>query len=437
MMTKMNALQHATITSPKKIYVELTTRCNLQCAMCVKHTAGSCIPEKDMTSAAFHHILPALPTLDSLILNGIGESLLHPELIDFVTLARKNMAAEATIGLQSNGLLLNKDLARHLIRAGLSTLCLSVDHVDQTISQKQQAHSFSAVARAVAHLQQAKIRENSDFKIGLEIVLTKDTIGDLPRLVEWAVAHGIDYILASHLICYDSTAEQQCLFTPHPPEATTLYEKFRDKVSAVGGDFDQELLHYRRHVGTRSTPAFLEIMRDMVAEAKRLDLQLNIAELSQNDLRHGEKLKQLIARAQAQAQGTELDLFIPSLQATSERKCRFMDEHAVFIDVNGDVMPCHFLWHSYSCRILKENAEVTKRSFGNICNRSLDTIWRSAPYTDFREEAGGYDYTHCWTCTQGPCTTLLADDGDYAKDCYGSQVPCGHCLWNLGGLRCL
>jgi MoaA/NifB/PqqE/SkfB family radical SAM enzyme len=65
---------------PEKIYVELTTRCNLRCRMCVKYAAGSCIAEEDLPFAVFRGLAPALTNADTLILNGIGEPLLRPEL---------------------------------------------------------------------------------------------------------------------------------------------------------------------------------------------------------------------------------------------------------------------------------------------------------------------------------------------------------------------
>ena len=78
---------------PEKIYVELTTRCNLKCRMCVKYTAGSCIAEGDMPLELFKKLLPSLGHVRTLILNGIGEPLLHPDLDEIIALARARMPA--------------------------------------------------------------------------------------------------------------------------------------------------------------------------------------------------------------------------------------------------------------------------------------------------------------------------------------------------------
>ena len=427
----------AVINSPKKVYVELTTRCNLQCAMCVKYTKGSCIPEEDMSLEVFQKILPSLKGIDTLILNGIGESLLHADLVEIVRLARTVMPLKATIGLQSNGLLLTKALSQELIHAGLNTICLSVDRFEDPMLRATGEHSFCAVKRAVDNLSLAKKAEDSDFKIGFEIVLTRQTIQDLPGLVSWAADNGISYILSSHLLLYDIAAKQECLFNSHPPEALEIFYRYCDMAASKGLHFEEEFACYQRHAGTKSSQLFRQIMDEMLSEAKRGDIQLNFKDLHSQDLKKTQELEEVIETAEMLANKRGLELFIPPLQATSPRECRFLNEKAVFIAVNGDVMPCHFLWHTYSCRILEDEASVTKRSFGNVSHKTLDDIWHATSYSSFRQEAGSYDYTYCWTCAQGPCPTLLSDDGSYANDCYGSQVPCGHCQWNLGGIRCL
>ncbi|BHH85372.1 radical SAM protein [Desulforhopalus sp. 52FAK] len=390
-----------------------------------------------MSLGVFQKILPSLKDVETLILNGIGESLLHHDLLTIITLAREVLPATSSIGVQSNGLLLTKTNARDLLRAGLSTMCLSVDRFEDPEEESAGEHSFRAVQQSVDNLSQARHIENHGFRIGLEIVLTRQTINDLPGLVAWAIDNGIDYILSSHLILYDKAAEQECLFNPHPPETLELFTRSAETAASKGLDFTKELEHYRRHAGTQSSQLFTEIFNDMLEEARRRDLQLNLDDLDLGEIQKSRENEEKISAIKKIADTKGLDLFIPPFQATSPRECRFLKEKTLFIAANGDIMPCHFLWHSYGCRILKEDANVIKRPFGNVSHKTLLESWHSKKYLDFRKEAESYGYTYCWTCCQGPCPMLLADDGGYANDCIGSQVPCGHCQWNLGGIRCL
>jgi len=423
---------------PQKVYVELTTRCNLSCPMCVKYAPGSDIEEADMSPTVFKQLLPYLPGVQTMILNGIGESLLHPDIIEFIRLARHQMGTEAEIGLQSNGLLITEKYANQMLESGLSTLCLSVDSLSSdNLPQSGNGHSFRAVERAVNHLQKARSKHKTKFSLGLEIILAAETVAELPKIIQWAAKNGINYILTSHLIHYDQGAAQSTLFSPYSKEIRDILQAAVKNAESLGYDFFSELKRYRTFAGTRSPQAMVQLMNELQQEINHHDLRCNFETLTPEQIVSDEQILSLFEEAQRLAAEADIELFLPELFALSEKQCRFIEEQAVFIAVNGDVMPCHFLWHSYACRVCNDEITVTKRIFGNLEQNSLVDIWNSEKYRDFRNEAGRYDYAPCWNCGAGPCPTLINAQDQYANDCFGSQVPCGHCQWNLGGIRCL
>src|SRR5512135_2443256 len=112
---------------PSKLFVEVTTRCNLNCAMCVKQTRGDAEREGDLSMPLFRALAPAFPGLEALILNGVGEPLLHPRLEEMIRTARKRMPGAGWVGFQSNGLLLTEARAVSLASAGLDRICFSID----------------------------------------------------------------------------------------------------------------------------------------------------------------------------------------------------------------------------------------------------------------------------------------------------------------------
>ena len=298
-------------------------------------------------------------------------------------------------------------------------------------------HSFSAVAEAVSNLLWAKKRVAGIFRIGLEIVLSKASIHDLPALVAWAADNGVDYILATHLILYDKATESANLFNPNSQEAVQLFNRYCQIATAKGINLAGSIDTYRKYAGTQTDGRVLQLFAEMKNEAKEKDIRLNLDSLKAHNENLTEEARHFLNKAQDLAKGRGVELFLPPLQADSQRHCPFLETKTTFIAPNGDVMPCHFLWHTYSCRVLNEDIHIQKRIVGNISEQPLDQIWQRKEYKDFRKEAGEYDYSPCWSCSQGPCATLVNDDGHYANDCYGSIVPCGHCQWNLGGIRCL
>src|SRR5512142_1119827 len=88
---------------PSRLFVETTTRCNLACPMCVKQSGGSALREGDLSPVTFAALEPAFPYLESLVLNGIGEPLLHPRLEQFIDWAKECMPSRSWVGFQSNG----------------------------------------------------------------------------------------------------------------------------------------------------------------------------------------------------------------------------------------------------------------------------------------------------------------------------------------------
>ena len=63
---------------PSKLFLEVTTRCNLRCKRCVKQSCDNGIVSGDLSKATFDRLKAAFSDLDTIIVSGVGEPLLHP-----------------------------------------------------------------------------------------------------------------------------------------------------------------------------------------------------------------------------------------------------------------------------------------------------------------------------------------------------------------------
>jgi putative metalloenzyme radical SAM/SPASM domain maturase len=404
--------------------------------MCVKYAQGSCIEEGDMALPLFARLVPSLSRTRFLVLNGIGEPLLHPDLETMIAQARAVMPPDGVIGFQSNGLLLDRQRAERLLAAGLDTLCLSLDSLEPAGNGE---HHCWPVARAIDHVLAARQANGRGISIGLEVVLKRQTVAQLPAMVRWAHDQGVDYIIASHLFSYDGTMEDECLFNPNSAEAVALFARWAQKAEFQGLHLADLPGVHLKFTKSEADHRLLAIGAAMQREAREREISLHFANLlkygnlGQNDAEAN------LDRARILADEYGLSLTLPPLHAPAnhERSCPFMAEQAVFIAPNGDVMPCHFLWHTYACRVNQGPIQVRARSLGNIGTLPLETIWRSPQAATFRREAGRSDYAPCWSCSSGPCPDLVTPNLLGMSDCYGNQVPCGHCMWSLGWTRCL
>lgn len=81
----------------KKIYVEITNNCNLQCSFCSKSKRK----KKNMTKEEFSHILQEISDYtDYIYLHVKGEPLLHPNIIEFIKETEKY---NLNVNLTTNG----------------------------------------------------------------------------------------------------------------------------------------------------------------------------------------------------------------------------------------------------------------------------------------------------------------------------------------------
>ena len=204
---------------PSKLFVEVTTACNLKCAMCVKQ-AGEGISDEYMEMSVFRSLLPVFPSLESLILNGVGEPLLHPLLEDFIGMARDRLPPGGTIGFQTNGILLDGERALSLLSAGTDVICLSVDAEDPALFRSMREGGESEdVNRAALSLRRAMdIAGRESFRWGAEFVLTKRNMEELPRVVRWTAERGGSFVLVSHLLPYSEESAPDVAYDPNVDE---------------------------------------------------------------------------------------------------------------------------------------------------------------------------------------------------------------------------
>ena len=129
---------------PNKVYLELTTECNLDCAMCIRHSwrdeGGS------MSRGTFEAALAGLGGMESITtvsLSGFGEPMVHPGFWDF--LARLK-AAGLYVEVITNGLCLDAASAGRLMDLELDRVIVSLDGIGERSNRMLHAGSFEAVS---------------------------------------------------------------------------------------------------------------------------------------------------------------------------------------------------------------------------------------------------------------------------------------------------
>lgn len=427
----------ATRDFPTKLFVEATTRCNLNCFMCVKQNRGSDVCEGDFSPELFSRLESALPHIEALILNGIGEPLMNPHLESFIRRAKKLMPSTGWIGFQTNGVLMTHLRAVSLVDAGLDKVCVSVDAIaPEQFRKLREGGEVDSVDSALAALISARTLCNrSEVKFGIEFVAMQSNIKELPATLEWAASRGVSFAIVTHVLPYDEQHAHEAVFCNSTDQTLTLYNKWRRKALDSGIDLQRYFKVRWQFTRTPEEQAIVDLVEAMKADAEQQGLLLDIKKLLQLEHQRLDEVAAIFAAAENVAVRTGLELRLPELALKEQRKCSFVEEGSAFVSWNGDISPCYFLWHRYECFASGWNQTVKPKIFGNLADQDMVHIWNSPEFTSFRTDVLAYDYPSCAGCGLAPCDYVQTDD--FQQDCHIRNVPCGSCLWCTGVFQCL
>ena len=180
----------------RKLYVEVSSRCNLACKMCFRH---SWIGERfgDLDPAVFARLMddPALAETETVFFGGMGEPLVHPALERMAALAS---AHGKIVELVTNGTLLTEEKTRDLLNAGVSRVWVSIDELYENYGRIQIGSDFDLV---LANLEAFNVlRRGTGVRLGMTAVVMRDNVASLRRIREFAERFGADDLNLSHII---------------------------------------------------------------------------------------------------------------------------------------------------------------------------------------------------------------------------------------------
>lgn len=146
----------------------------------------------------FRRLLGELPALRRLTLQGLGEPLLHPHLLELIKLGKDK---GARVGFNTNATLLTRKKADALIAAGLDWLHVSVDGATaETYEAIRDGGQLPTVLRNLAGLVEAKRAAGSTLPhVRVVFVAMRRNVAELPELVRAMGRLGVDEVRVQNL----------------------------------------------------------------------------------------------------------------------------------------------------------------------------------------------------------------------------------------------
>ena len=202
----------------RKLYVEPTTTCNLNCRTCIRNVWQD--PQVHMRMETFHQLMEqtgALPELQRVVFSGLGEPLMHPHILDMVRMTRER-GLSVTIG--TNGLLLDKSMSRELVELGVDRLVVSLDGVKPETYASVRGTAMPQVSANIRGLNSVKKELGSlTPALGIEFVALRSNIAELADLTQLASRLNAARVLVSNVLAYTDEMRDEILYgyEPRPP----------------------------------------------------------------------------------------------------------------------------------------------------------------------------------------------------------------------------
>ena len=373
----------------RKLYIEPTTKCNLNCKMCFRHTWFD-EPICDLSLEEYRHVLATMPkTVETIFFGGMGEPLFHKDILEMIRLAAQT---GAEVELLTNGTLLTKNMIHGILEAGLTKLWISIDDLetDSSINTSSDGmdpdhsgHNHSGrVLSNIRLLNKLRQKTMSTMALGITFVAMKSNVHQLSKLPFFIAQHLVDEVNVSNISPTDEASQKELLYTG----LVNMY---------TGPGKGSVLPTVRLPFFDMNIPEAAEGIRSLMRK-QNFNLYFNDQ---------------------------------PVLRKTGY--CKFVREGMTFVRADGQVAPCMALLHNGYTYLHDIRRKITHCSFGNVKEQSLAEIWNSKEYKVFRRKFDDFEFASCLYC--GHCE-LFAEN---KEDCIGNTHPaCGGCLWAEGVLSC-
>lgn len=224
------------LTLPRELYLESTSRCNEHCDQCPRTHLGR-EPDKDLTLAEMRSITDQFPALDRVVLHGLGEPLMNPELPQMVAHLRRR---GAYVLFNTNALLLDERRSRALIEADLSELRISLDGATPATYARVRGVNAKALPLIVANLERFTALQRA---LGvtrpvpsLWFTAMRENVAELPRVVDIAARTGVPEVYVQRFIYFGKglAREDQALYAQARERELALIQAAGERCQELG-----------------------------------------------------------------------------------------------------------------------------------------------------------------------------------------------------------
>lgn len=213
--------------------VELTTRCPLQCRMCIRQGSRDW-RAADMPFDDFRKLAPYFRRVENIVLQGWGEPLLYPKLVEAIAVVK---SAGSRAGFVTSGWGLNAERASALVTAGVDFIGFSLAGATPDTHAAIRVNSrLPDVVAAIETVNRIKAdRGRPAPRLHIVYLMLEDNLGEVPDVLDLARRIGIDEVaLVNVTHVTDAWQNDQRVFARADGGVEAVLAEARSKAKALG-----------------------------------------------------------------------------------------------------------------------------------------------------------------------------------------------------------
>lgn len=198
----------APLDTPFTVEIFPTNVCNFRCVYCAQSTRPARLAPEYMSFAVFKAAMDSIRQfprkIKLLLIAGLGEPLLHPDIAKMVAYAKKQEIAE-TIRIITNASLLTEEMSKRLIAAGLDSLKISIQGLTDEKYEEMCGRKVKVqdILRNIDYF----YRHKSHCSVNIKIISNAfETASDEQRFYEM-FGNSCDIINIEHLAAYQEEVD--------------------------------------------------------------------------------------------------------------------------------------------------------------------------------------------------------------------------------------
>jgi len=192
----------------KKVYLELTNKCNLDCSICYRKSWNEKLC--DMDGEIFNKICEQINNEDeikAIVLGGIGEPTFSPLIYEAIERFK-----DYHVTITTNGTIMQDELLELMLNH-VDEIIVSVDGLDDEF-QKIRGIELNTIIKNLKKLVTLKERKKSRIPLlNIQFVATEDNIDDISQIIDLGDSLKIDSIIISNLLPQSDENKEKILYT--------------------------------------------------------------------------------------------------------------------------------------------------------------------------------------------------------------------------------